>query len=138
MASNSHTFARPGDDAALLAATVRALEALAAAEASGVLQSGRRFRLEIRLGEELLGVERGHAAGAGRGDRLAVDLVHHVAAGEDAGHAGPGACPASTADIAVGVEVEMALEQLGRRAVADRDERALGVEPLDRAGLRCP
>jgi hypothetical protein len=29
VASDSHTFARPGDDAALLAATVRALEALA-------------------------------------------------------------------------------------------------------------
>ena len=41
-------------------------------------------------GEEFLGVERGHAAGAGGGDRLAVDLVHHVAAGEHAGDAGPG------------------------------------------------
>src|SRR4051812_19466442 len=66
---------------------------------SGVLQS-RRGVLEIRLGKELLGVERGHAAGAGGGDRLAVDLVHHVAAGEDAGHARPRR-PLRDLDIAV-------------------------------------
>ena len=43
------------------------------------------MRPEFLGGEELLGIERGHAAGAGGGDRLAVDFVHHVAAGEHAG-----------------------------------------------------
>ena len=70
---------------------------------SGVLQRrvGRGF--EIGLGQELLGVERGHAAGAGGGDRLAVDLVHHIAAGKDAGHGGAGRARLD-ADIAVIVE----------------------------------
>src|SRR5438270_9947629 len=35
------------------------------------------------LGQPALGVDRGGGAGAGRGDRLAVDVVDHVAAGED-------------------------------------------------------
>ena len=41
-----------------------------------------------------LGVERRHAAGAGRGDRLAENPVLHVAAGEHAGHAGLRSCRA--------------------------------------------
>src|SRR5919112_1172874 len=40
--------------------------------------------------EEFLRVERGHAAGPGAGDRLPVDVVLHVAGGEDALHAGGG------------------------------------------------
>ena len=37
-----------------------------------------------------LGIERGHAAGAGAGDGLAVDVVLHVAGGEHAGDVGGG------------------------------------------------
>ena len=44
----------------------------------------------LRLGEELLGLERRHAAQAGGGHRLAEDLVGDVAGGEDAGNAGRG------------------------------------------------
>jgi len=36
--------------------------------------------------EEMLGIEGGHAAGAGRGDGLSVDRVLDVAAGIYAGH----------------------------------------------------
>ena len=42
-------------------------------------------------GEVALGVEGGRAAGAGRRDGLPVLVVHDVAAGEDAGHAGAAA-----------------------------------------------
>ena len=45
---------------------------------------------ELEGGEKSLGVERGHAAGAGGGDGLAVGLVHHVTAGEHARDAGAG------------------------------------------------
>ena len=40
----------------------------------------------LELREILLRVERGGAALAGRGDRLAIDVIGHVARGEDAGH----------------------------------------------------
>ena len=47
-------------------------------------------RLAVReRGEEALGVEGGGAAGAGRGDRLAVGVVDDVAGAEDAGQVGP-------------------------------------------------
>src|SRR3954462_2278664 len=86
---------------------------------SGGGDSGRRF--ELGFGEELLGVEGGHAAGAGGGDRLAVDLVHAVAAGEDARDVGAGGAGLDFY-VAAGVELELSLEQLGRGRVADGDE----------------
>ena len=83
----------------------------------------------IFLGSQIfLGVERGHAAGPRGGDRLTVDLVHHVAAGEHARDAGAGRAGLDL-DIAIAVEFELAFEQLGRRRVADRNERAFDVEP---------
>jgi hypothetical protein len=39
----------------------------------------------VNRGDVTLGVERGRAAGAGRGDRLPVVVIHEIAAGEDAG-----------------------------------------------------
>src|SRR5207244_5955114 len=72
----------------------------------------------------------GHASGPGRGHRLAVDLVHDVAAGEHARHIGPGG-PRFDLDIAVRIEVELTLEQLGRRLVADRHERSFDLNPAD-------
>ena len=89
-------------------------------------------RLIFLRREIFLGVERGHAAGAGGGDRLAVDFVHHVAAGEHALDAGPRRARLDP-DIAVAIEVELALEQLGRRLVADGDERAFDLDPADLA-----
>src|SRR3546814_10304823 len=71
--------------------------------------------------------------GPGGGDGLAVDLVHHVAAGEDAGHAGARAAGLDL-DIAVAVELEMTLEQVGRGRMADGDEAALDIEAGDLAG----
>ena len=65
------------------------------------------------LVEELLGVERRHAAGAGGGDRLAVDLVGDVAGGEHARHlvcGGDAVRPERIVDVAV-VHLELALEE---------------------------
>src|SRR6185312_7607541 len=92
---------------------------------------GERF--EFLRGKIFLGVERGHAAGAGGGHRLTVDLVHHVAAGEHALDAGLGRARLDD-DVAVGIEVELALEQLGRGLVADGDERAFDLDSADLAG----
>src|SRR3546814_9383211 len=89
----------------------------------------RRFgpRLEILLFEETLGVECSHAAGPGRGHRLPVDLVLHVAAGEHARNARARASGLHL-DIALAVEIELALKQAGRRRMTDGDECAFGRE----------
>src|SRR5687767_7077676 len=52
-----------------------------------------------------LGVDGGHAAGAGGGDGLAVDVVLDVAAREDARHARLGAVVGD--EVAVGVHLEL-------------------------------
>src|SRR3954470_21641496 len=67
--------------------------------------------------EVLLGVERRHAAGAGAGHRLPVDVILDVAGGENALHAGCGGealAPAAGDDIAV-FHFELAGEKLGIR-----------------------
>ena len=84
--------------------------------------------------EEPLGVEGRHAAGARRGDRLAVDVVLHVAGREDArdvrlGRAG------LRHEVAVLVVVELVDEELRVRVVADRDEERAGLDLLRLAGL---
>ena len=58
--------------------------------------SERSHSARARALEVALGLERGHAAGAGGGDRLAIGEVGHVARGEDAGHDGLRACRGST------------------------------------------
>src|SRR5689334_9524219 len=74
-------------------------------------------------GEEALGVECGGAAGTGRGDRLAVGVVDHVTGGEDARHVGAGRGRLHL-EVALSVQVELTLEELGARVVSDRDEQA--------------
>src|SRR5690606_32595407 len=70
----------------------------------------------------------GHAAEAGRGDRLAVVLVGHVAGGEhalDRGGGGVAAQPRADGDVAV-VHRQLTIEQAGVGLVADGDEEAVG------------
>jgi hypothetical protein len=50
-----------------------------------------RLSLSFLILQKSLRVDRRHAAAAGGGDRLAVDVILHVAAGEDAGNVGLGA-----------------------------------------------
>src|SRR6478609_1700151 len=75
------------------------------------------------VGEEPLGVERRGTAGAGRRDRLAVGVVDQVAAGEDARDVGAGGA-ALDEHVALGVELDDALDELVARVVPDGDEQA--------------
>ena len=77
--------------------------------------------------EPPLGVERRHAAGARRRDRLTVRVVLDVARREDArdvrlGRAGP------RHEVARVVVVELVEEERRRRVVPDRDEQAAGLD----------
>src|SRR5262249_33098975 len=73
-----------------------------------------------------LGLERGHTALPGGGDRLAVDVVGNVAGGEHAGDGGRGRMRRNL-DVAGGLHAYLAGEKLGCRRVSDRDEY-----PVDR------
>src|SRR3954449_4453546 len=75
------------------------------------------------LGEPALGVDRGGGTGAGRGDRLPVDVVDDVATGEDAVDVRAGARVVDD-DVSLVVQLELADEQLGARVVPDRHEQA--------------
>ena len=76
------------------------------------------------FGKEPFGVDRGHAAGAGGGDGLAIDRILRVAAGENAGDV----CLHRAAFglyIAYVVHLQPAFEKLGIRPVADGDKNSL-------------
>src|SRR3546814_16593320 len=74
--------------------------------------------LEIGFGEEFFGVERGHAAGAGRRHRLAIDFVHHITACEHAGDRGARAARFDL-DITVRIEIERSEERrVGKECVS--------------------
>src|SRR3546814_16520269 len=68
----------------------------------------------------------GHAAGAGRRHRLAIDFVHHITACEHAGDRGARAARFDL-DITVRIEIEVPPEQFGRGMMAERDEPALHI-----------
>src|SRR5581483_3606519 len=85
-------------------------------------------------GQETLSLQRRHAAHAGGGYRLAEHLVLHVAGGEHAGNLGRGAVR-SCDEIALIVERQLALEELGRGRVADGDEEAVTGDLLHLPGL---
>src|SRR5688500_16675517 len=81
------------------------------------------------LDEPALGLDGGHAAGAGRGDGLPVVAVLHIAAGEDALDVGARGARLRL-EVAGLVRLQDALEELGVGRVADGDEEAGGVEQL--------
>ena len=85
-------------------------------------------------GEEFFRFERRHAAHACRRDRLAEDLVLHVACGEYAGHTRLGRV-GRCADIAVVVHIELAAKDFRGRRVTDRDEEPIARQDIDGACL---
>src|SRR5690606_28984931 len=101
--------------------------------AMGEGQAARRSgvaRRSAALVQEPLGVECGHAAEAGRGDRLTVDLVGDVAGGEhalDRGFGGTAGQARADVEVAV-VHRQLAFEQRGVGRMADRDEEAVHVD----------
>ena len=106
---------------------------------SGGRMSGRlALRLEVQLVfrrfqrptrdrflrfQPLFAVDGSHAAGACGGDRLAVEVVVHVAGHEDAGDAGPRAVVRF--DVARLVHLQLPFEDLGVGLVPDGDEQAV-------------
>src|ERR1039458_7808339 len=76
------------------------------------------------IGEPPLGVDGCGAAGARGGDRLAVDVVYHVTAGEDPVHARPGGGLLDE-QVALLVHRQLAGEQIAARVVPDRHEHAV-------------
>ena len=84
--------------------------------------------------QEAIGLQRRHAPHSGGGDRLAERLVLHVAGGEHAGPAGFGRIGCGQ-DITFRIHVDLALEQAGRRIVADGNEEAVDGKVPFRAGI---
>src|SRR5580700_2798010 len=81
------------------------------------------LRLARVLFQELFGIEGGHAAGARGGNGLAVAMVLHIASDEHTGDGGQGAVFGD--EVAVGVHLQLALEDGGVGIVADGDEDAV-------------
>src|SRR4051812_25096541 len=92
-------------------------------------------QMALACGEKPLGVERSHRARAGRRDRLAVDVVLHVADGEHAGDVRLGRVRLRD-QVAGVVVVERLEEELRVRVVADRDEEPFGWQLPRLVGLR--
>ena len=80
-----------------------------------------------------LRIDRRHAAGAGGGNRLAVDMVLDIAAGKDTGDIGLGAVVGE--DVSGRIEIELADEQFGIGLMADGDEQAVAFEVGSLAGF---
>lgn len=87
--------------------------------------------------EVFFGVQRGHAARCGRCAGLPVDMILHVAGGENTGNRCRGdvaAAAAQSDDVAL-IHVQLAGEQFRVRLVADGDEYAGYGNVLARAGV---
>src|SRR5215472_8349558 len=97
------------------------------------LRRDGRLRLALQS-EEAFGLERGHAALPGGGDRLAIDVVGDVAGGKHAGYRGCGR-ERRGLDVARGLHVQLSHEQLGGGRVADSDEYAIRSALGERAGF---
>ena len=82
-----------------------------------------------------LGFQCCHAAQAGGGDRLAERVVGHVARGIDPLQAGRGRIRCGP-EIAIVLQLQFVLEELGCRRVADGDEDAVDRNLGDRPGTR--
>ena len=128
-----------------LAAPSAAQPGLASTAAAGARRRGlglgprrgeRRARVALELGEVALGVEGAHTARAGGRDRLAVDVILHVADREHAGDVRLGRAGLRE-QVAVLVVVELVDEELRVRVVADRDEEALRLDARASRRSRC-
>src|SRR5208283_650952 len=99
-----------------------ASSALSSESLAMMLRDRSGLGFEIRFG-----VERGHAAGTGAGDCLAIDMVGDIAGGKHPAHTGlRGIALAASLDHDVAVlHLQLVHEQLRVRCVADGDEHAV-------------
>ena len=88
-------------------------------------------------GQPAFGVERRHAAAAGRGDRLAIIIVGHVAGGKHALDAGVGAERDGPLDVFLVGQLQLAFEKGRVGRVADGQEHARRVELACRRRRPC-
>ena len=72
----------------------------------------------MRLGQPALGVDRRRAATSGGGDGLPVNVIGHVAGGEDAGHIGVHGVVLDEVTILIRVEFAPKGRGVGRVCVA--------------------
>src|SRR5690606_22705523 len=99
-------------------------------QASGKVWRGLEFAVEI-----LFCIQGGHAAHAGRGNGLTVDVVADIACGKNARNAGGSRVAFGTgadAEIAV-FHVQLAFEQFRVGLMTDGDEYAAELQILGRA-----
>src|SRR4051812_18267426 len=80
--------------------------------------------LSSLLFQESLNFQRGHAAGSGGGDGLAIATVLHISAGEDTGHTGENVV--ASFDVTIVVGVEQSLKHAGVRNVSDAEKHCAG------------
>src|SRR5690606_28590309 len=106
--------------------------------AGSIARRSRTIRGSALEVEELLRIQRRHAAEAGRSDRLAVDLVGDVAGREHPRHRGLGRTalqPGADLDVPA-VHLQLALEQRGVGRMADGHEEAVDRDVAAAAVLR--
>src|SRR2546426_6847629 len=84
----------------------------------------RKFSMVPLLRQPAFGVEGGHAAGAGGGDRLLVVTVGDVAGGEYSLHARVRSLGLLPKDVTAAIELHLAGEEIGVGRVADGQEHA--------------
>src|SRR5690606_40963190 len=97
-----------------------------------VRQGGQTTVLVVQV---LLRIEGGHAAGAGGGDGVAVDMVGHIPGREHAGNGGGGGIALGATfyrDVAV-LHGQLPGEDIGAGFVADGDEHTGEVDRLGAA-----
>ena len=83
--------------------------------------------MSAAVGQPAFGVDCCGASGAGSGDRLTVRVIDQVTGSEDAVDGGRGGT-GSDAHVSGVVEIDLALDELAARVVADGDEHAGDLE----------
>lgn len=89
--------------------------------------------LLLQLSQVLLRLQSSHASSTGTGDSLAVSLVLDVTSSKHAGDARLGGAGLGE-DVALGIDVDLALDQVGGGVVADGVEEAVCLDGLLLAG----
>src|SRR4051812_47819631 len=86
--------------------------------------------------EPALRLERGHAAGSGSRDRLAIIRVHHVTSGEHTGYARDRAPRLRQRDVSARMQRYLAIEEIGVGLMSDGHEQTADFVLLARARFR--
>src|SRR5262249_22229730 len=94
-------------------------------------ESQKRTSMMPPAGQPSLGVEGGHAAGAGGGDGLLVVAVGDVAGGGNPFYTRVSSIRGCPANVAVGIEIQLPFEEIRVRRVADRQKHTAALDFFD-------